>query len=347
MIKELEKVVQKGDWPQIPPLRKKEKLEKGMQDSRVLALRERLKASGYLKKKVKKEEREVFDEHVEEALKEFQRQHGLNQDGVVGHKTWKALNTTAAKRIAQLRYNQEKIAKLPLALEGKYILVNVPDFHLKVVNHDHVDLQMRVIVGRRNYRHRTPLFSDQMEYIVFSPKWHVPRSIAVKEMLPQIQKDPEYLQKKNFKVYQNIEGETVEVDSATINWQDVNQGEFNYRFSQNSGGGNALGNIKFMFPNKHNVYLHDTNARSLFVRDDRALSHGCVRIEKPLALAEYVLKDKQNWSKAKIQSAMTNGKEQYINLPQKLPVHIVYITAWVDENGIPQFRDDVYGYDKI
>lgn len=342
-IKTLKEVQKKGEWPQIT---EGPKVLKGAREIRVGQLRARLWVSGELTKKIKKEDYDLFDDDLENALKVFQKNHGLNEDGVLGKNTVKALNVLIEKRIAQLEKNQKRIEDLPLSLMGRYILVNLPDYRLRVVDDDHDTLVMRVIVGGRSRAHRTPLFAGELSYIVLNPRWHVPQSIALKEMLPKLKKDPTYLSRQNIKVIQSVDGQTQTIDSTAIDWLQVDSSTFDFRFSQDPGGGNALGHIKFIFPNKYNVYLHDTNNRLLFQNDVRDLSHGCVRVEKPLDLAKTVLKDLPEWTEEKIKSHYGKGGEKVVTLPTKVLVHIVYVTAWVDDEGVVQFRDDIYGYDE-
>lgn len=343
-IKDLKEEQKKDEWPQIDD---GPKVVKGARELRVGQLRARLLASGELLKKINKEDFDLFDDDLETALKVFQKNHGLNEDGVLGKNTVKALNISIEKRITQLEKNKKRLEDLPLSLSGRYILANLPDYRLRVVDDDQDTLVMRVIVGQRSKAHRTPLLNEELSYIVLNPRWHVPKSIAVKEMLPKLQNDPAYLSRQNIKVIQTIDGQTQTLDSTAIDWSQVDSSTFDFRFSQDPGDGNALGHIKFIFPNKYNVYLHDTNNRSLFQNDVRDLSHGCVRVEKPLDLAKTVLKELPEWTEEKIKSHYGKGGEKVVTLPTKIPVHIVYVTAWIDDDGVTQFRDDIYGYDAV
>jgi len=185
-----------------------------------------------------------------------------------------------------------------------------------------------------------------MEYIVINPRWHVPPKIAKKEMLPKVKKDPSYLTTANFTVFKNEDGKKVKVDVDEVDWEQAQPGE--YYFSQNSGNGNSLGRLKFIFPNRHSVYLHDTPTKYLFKRDIRAYSHGCIRIEDPMDLAQLLLQGTEGtkWDEAKIKDVISTNEETTVSLPKKLPIHLYYLTAWVDDEGQLQFRKDVYGYDK-
>ena len=200
-------------------------------------------------------------------------------------------------------------------------------------------LDIRVVVGKRG--NETPLFSDQMETVVFSPYWNVPDTIALEETAPAAARDPGFLARNNMEVVDK-RGRVVSIESLPWGNEDALRG---YRFRQRPGESNALGFVKFLFPNQHAVYLHDTPADALFHRIGRAFSHGCVRVEEPETLAQYVLRDRPEWPPDAIHSAMRAGKERHVKLSQPIPVHIVYMTAWVDDNGGLHFQDDVYGYD--
>jgi murein L,D-transpeptidase YcbB/YkuD len=205
-----------------------------------------------------------------------------------------------------------------------------------------VPLKMRVIVGKAT--NRTPIFSDTVTEVVFSPYWNIPQSIEVKEMLPSIMKDSDFLQKKDIEVVRSVNGQPQVVDPSTIDWANAaDAGDFQLR--QRPGADNALGFVKFIFPNRHNVYLHDTPNDNLFDKLTRDLSHGCVRLEEPVKLASYVLRDQSEWTPEGIEAAMHAGKERHVALKNPVQVHLVYLTVRVDEDGVPQFFEDVYGYD--
>jgi len=204
---------------------------------------------------------------------------------------------------------------------------------------------MRVVVGTE-YR-RTPVFSDGMTYLVLCPYWHVPPNIAIQDKLPLIHKDPTYLTKQRIRVFQGWGADAEEIDPATIDWSKVTLENFVFRLRQDPGPWNALGRVKFMFPNKFNVYLHDTPSQELFGKATRTFSSGCIRIEKPIELAEYVMQGNPNWTRKTILAALETNIEQTVPLPEPIPVHLLYWTAWVDEEGSIQFRDDIYGRDKL
>jgi murein L,D-transpeptidase YcbB/YkuD len=225
----------------------------------------------------------------------------------------------------------------------RYVLVNIANFELAVVEGSSQVMSMRAIVGK--HYQRTPAFSSQMTYLVLNPYWNIPTSIAVKETLPLIRKDLDYLKKNDIKVFLVQGSHKTEVDPASVDWSKVSSKEFNYFFRQEPGPMNALGRIKFMFPNKFNVYLHDTPHKELFEKPVREFSHGCIRIEKPLELAEYLLSGDPHWTRENLLSALEVSVNRTVRLPHPIGVHVQYWTAWVDDDGKLQLRDDVYGRD--
>lgn len=286
---------------------------------------------------------DTYDRNLAEAVRRFEARHGLDPDGVPDADMIAAMNVPPQARIRQIELNLERWRWMPEELGSPYVFVNVAGYRLQVRDgKEAVPLKMRVIVGKE--ANRTPIFSDVMTTIVFSPYWNIPQSIETKEMMPAIMKDSDYLTKKDIEVVQIVDGRSSVVDPTTIDWE--NPGEAgDFRLRQKPGAGNALGFVKFMFPNRHAVYLHDTPSDNLFDKLTRDLSHGCVRLEKPVELAAYVLRDQPEWTPERIKTAMHAQKEQHVSLKNPLPVHLVYLTARVDEDGVPQFFEDVYGYD--
>jgi murein L,D-transpeptidase YcbB/YkuD len=204
---------------------------------------------------------------------------------------------------------------------------------------------MRVIVGK-SYR-RTPVFSDEMTYLVLNPYWHIPQNIAVKDKLPLIRKDSNYLREHRIRVFQGSGTDGREIDPNTIDWAQITARNFPFRLRQDPGPWNALGKVKFMFPNKFNVYLHDTPSKELFEKISRSFSSGCIRVEKPIELAEYVLKSDTQWTRESLLAEMDQNTEKTVQLPEPIHVHLLYWTVWVDEDGSIQFRSDVYGRDAM
>lgn len=281
-----------------------------------------------------------YDEELVAAIKVFQEQHGLNTDGIIGKNTIQALNTTLNWKIRQLRINMERLRWLPRNLGERYLLVNLAGFWLAAAEHGEHVLNMRIIVGR-DYR-STPSFSSQVSHMVANPYWNIPASIARKDLLSKQQKNPDYFSTANIKVYANYNYAAGAIDPGTIDWHAIKTG-FPYVLRQDPGENNALGTIKFMFSNPFDIYLHDTPSKSLFHKDIRAFSSGCIRLEKPLKLAAFALGE-QNKS-TEFSTELKRGKTKTINLPQQLPIYLVYITTWVDKLNKVHFSPDIYGRD--
>ncbi|GBD37891.1 hypothetical protein HRbin37_00131 [bacterium HR37] len=334
-------IAAKGGWPRIieGPV-----LKEGSRDNRVITLRKRLILSGDLKE-YPPPDPQVFDKPLEHAVRRFQRRHGLVVDGIVGPSTLEAINVPVERRISQIKLNMERWRWLPKKMEDRYILINTASFELHVVEQHRTVMKMKVIVGKP-YWH-TPIFSAKMSYIELNPHWNIPRSIFAEEILPKIKNDPDYLLKERIKVLESWSPDANEVDPYSIDWQSVTEENFKYRLRQEPGPTNPLGKIKFMFPNRFNVYLHDTPRKNLFERKERSFSHGCIRVEKPIELAEYVLRMNQGWDKKRLYSEINKGKTKQIELKQQIPVYILYFTTWVDESGDIYFYKDIYGRDSI
>ena len=284
---------------------------------------------------------ELFDPALEQAVMDFQRRHGLEVDGVVGRKTLAALNVTLADRAAQIVVNLERLRWQAAELGETHVAVNLPDYRMRVVSHGVVLHEARVIIGTR--KNRTPLFSDQITYLEFNPFWNVPRSIVGEEILPELRKDPGYLAANNFKLLSDWGGDPSELDPHGIPWESVSAKGFPFRVRQEPGPSNALGLVKFMFPNRHSVYMHDTPAKSLFGKNHRAFSHGCIRVQHPEHFAQVLL----GWSDEEVQAAMETPERRIVSLAKPIPVHLTYHTAWLAEDGTLQFRDDPYDNDPL
>ncbi len=329
-------------------------LQLGMSDNRVPALRERLGIPAPKPPVVKKDSTTqtqqalkvdslynpmAFDSTLYKAVFDFQQKHGLGADGIVGSQTIAALNTPKTERIEQIKVNLERWRWLAHNLGDRYIFVNIPAFKLYVMEKgDAVGLEKKVMVGKAYTS--TPVFSDNMDYIEVNPYWNVPFSIATKEILPILQRNPSYLVKENMQVLSRGKA----LNPYAINWKGLNKSNFRYQIRQKPGRKNALGLIKFMFPNRYNVYIHDTQSKSLFSKSVRAFSHGCIRLEKPKELAEYLLAPK--YSKQDIADLFKAGKNKKVRMPYPLPVFITYFTSWVDEQGNLRFGPDIYERDE-
>ena len=314
-------------------------MREGFTGEEAKQLKIRLKQSGDFSGEIN----EKYGENLKKAVINFQKRHGLKIDGIVGPNTLKALNRDIEEIIRTIEINMERLRWLPHTFGNDYIFTNIADFTLQVYENNQKALEMSVIVGKE--QRSTPVFSDKLSYIVLNPYWNVPRSIAVKDKLPLIKKDINYIPENNFTVLKFVDGKFVEQDYQEINWNDLNKNNFNYYLRQSPGPNNALGRVKFMFPNKFSVYLHDTPDKELFKQSERDFSSGCIRLEEPFKLAEYLLRKNDKWDLEKINSILESNEEKTIGLTQKLPIHIIYMTAWVDEKNMLQIRNDIYNRD--
>ena len=329
------------DWPQIA---QGELLAQGAEGQRVLRLINNLSARNYLNSE-QIAVNNYFDQTVKRAVVRFQLDHGLKADGIVGAKTLKALNISREQRIKQLIINMERWRWLPEDLGSRYIYVNIADYNLKLYEDEQIIMEMKTIVGQE--QRSTPVFSDTIKYLVLNPYWYVPKSIAVKDKLPLIKEDYKYLKENNYSLFKYTGNNKLEeVDPAEIDWSKVNKENFNYLLRQNPGDENALGRVKFMFPNKFSIYLHDTPGRYLFSEMERSFSSGCIRIEKPVELAEYLLSDQEKWDRQNIEAEMKKDKEKTVYLNNPIKIYLQYNTAWVDSLGNLNFREDIYNRDQ-
>jgi murein L,D-transpeptidase YcbB/YkuD len=305
----------------------------GLSDPRVPLLRARLELPA------PSEAPEVYDEALAEAVKTFQSSKGLKADGIAGNATVAYVNGSGKSRTAEIIANMERWRWLPRDLGAFHVVANVPEYLVRVIENGQVVHTTRSVVGKLT--NQTPIFSDEMESIVVNPSWNVPASITMKEMLPAVRRDPSYMSRKGYQVLANVDGKYRPVDPQMVDWSNVNPRQIMIR--QPPGDDNALGSVKFLFPNEHSVYLHDTPSKSFFKRDARALSHGCVRVQDPLEFADVLLAHQGGWTKQRLRK-MVGGKEKWINLPNRIPIHLTYFTAFVDDAGQVETRPDIYGF---
>jgi murein L,D-transpeptidase YcbB/YkuD len=283
---------------------------------------------------------DVFDEELQATLKVFQLHHGLDDDGIAGKKTFEMLNMSINDRMDIIRINMERARWLNNDLPEEFILVNIADFQLYLFRNRVIDYNCRVVVGKEY--HETPVFTSKIKYVVFNPTWTVPYSIASKETLPKLKRDPQYLQDRNMTL---LRGNKV-VDPSTVDFTQYSRKNFPFTIRQEPGPNNALGIVKFIFPNIHNVYLHDTPSKSYFEKGERAFSHGCVRVQNPLVLAEQVLR-KQGYDRDKIDSIIKSEKLKNVYLDEQMTVMLMYWTCYEDEEEDKMyFYRDIYGRDK-
>ncbi|HEX9972187.1 MAG TPA: L,D-transpeptidase family protein [bacterium] len=327
-----------GGWPIVPTDQPTKKGDRGLH---VSALSARLIMSGDLKERPL-EAKSLFDDTLEIAVKKFQDRHGLHVDGEVGTGTIAVLNVPASHYFHRIAVNMERWRWLPKDLGERYILVNIAAFTLDVVDKGQTVLHMPVVVGK-DYR-RTPVFSSRMTYLVLNPFWYVPPTIATEDILPAVKRDPNYLKSRNIVVLRNW-SDPNPIDPFEVDWSKITVDNLPYLFRQASGEANALGRIKFMLPNKYDIYLHDTPQRSYFKLVKRAASSGCIRLEDPIGLAEYLLKGNPKWTREAIVAALDSVENYSIKLPEPIAVHLFYCTAYVNDKGAIQFREDIYDRD--
>jgi L,D-transpeptidase YcbB len=340
---EYREILRQGGWPEVPG---RHTLRQGDRGARVAVLRRRLWMTGDLEDSPKG--KPVYDRDVAKAVARFQERHGMPGDGIVGPATLDALNVPVEVRIRQIQLNLERYRWLPGEFGSRYIYVNIPDYTLTAYDRGKQVLKMRAVVGEE-YENATPVFADSMTFLVFRPAWNVPQRILVREILPKIRKRRSYLVRNDLEVL-DAKRESLVLNPRRINWSRVDATKIRVR---QKGGSptNPLGLVKFMFPNQFAVYLHDTPTPELFDRSKRTLSHGCVWVEKPVELADYVLAGQDDWDEKKIREAMETAETaddegsvdgQKVTLERPVPVYIVYLTAFV-QDGELNFRRDPYG----
>lgn len=279
---------------------------------------------------------------VASAVAEFQGDRGIEPDSVLGFNTLSELNVPVEERVRTLILNLERWRWLPGELADRRVEVNIASFLLDAYEGGDPVLQMGVIVGEDDWK--TPIFSDQVDHVVINPFWNVPESIALAEILPKVKEDPSFLDEMNYDVLEGWGADSVMVDPSEVDWEDLPDDSLPVRFRQAPGPGNALGRIKFMFPNEFNIYLHDTPADQLFGRTDRALSHGCVRVERPVDLADFVFSETDGWDGDRTADVIASEEHTEVPLDRPLPVHLLYWTATVDGDRV-RFYQDIYGVD--
>ncbi|MGI9247218.1 MAG: L,D-transpeptidase family protein [Steroidobacteraceae bacterium] len=346
-LKEYRAIAAAGGWPAVP---EGPTLKPGMRDARVAVLRRRLAITRDLPRHADEPAADPaataggdsFGPELEAAVKSFQQRHGLGPDGAVGPATLRALNVPVAARIDQIRVNLERARWTLHEIKGEFVLVDVAGFYVSYFRDDEPVWTSKVVVGRDE--RETPIFRSTITYVVFNPTWTIPPGILVKDKLPELKRNPGALQRMKIRV---LDGSGREVNPYSINWQQYGPSRLPpYQFVQDPGPNNALGLVKVMFPNPYLVYLHDSPAKSLYDQDQRTFSSGCIRVQKPMELAELVLNDPQ-WNPASMQQVVDRGETRTVNLKKPLPVLILYWTAQPLPDGQVAFRNDVYSRDAV
>ena len=335
LLKKYRTIQDTGGWE---PVLEGPTLKPGMTDPRIHQLRKRLAITGNFEGTVV--DSDYYDENLKAAVMRFQARHRLITDGAVGKNTYAALNVPVKQKIDQIRVNLERARWVFHELPEEYIVVDIAGFQAYNIEGTNVNWTSKVQVGKP-FR-KTPVFKSKIKYLVVNPTWTVPPTILQKDILPKIKKDPGYLSKMKISV---IDRKGRSVDPKSVNWSKYNK-TVPYTLRQEPGPHNALGRIKFIFPNKHFVYLHDSPSRSLYGRQDRAFSSGCIRVEKDIELAELLLNDPEKWNRESIQELIDTNKTQRVNLPKPKPVMLLYVTTWFDENNNYIFKKDVYDRDQ-
>jgi murein L,D-transpeptidase YcbB/YkuD len=330
-----------GGWPAVGdgPV-----LSPGSRDRRSIRLRRRLRAEGYRIPDPPPGEEDIYDDPLRHAVEAFQRCNGLMIDGRFGPVTRDVLNISVEARIGQIGVNLERWRWLPPDLGRRHIRVNIAGFELEAVESGTRVLSMRAVVGK-DYR-RTPLFSAAMTQVVFNPYWYVPKTVFAEDLLPLIRQNPEYLRQHDYRVLRGWGAEAETLDPDGIDWNAVDPADTEIVLRKAPGPNNPLGRVKFLFPNSFDVYIHDSPDRDIFRQPRRAFSSGCIRIEKPLELAQYILQRETSWNRARIEAVVATAEEQVVDLSAPVPVHIQYWTAWAETDGSVHFREDVYGRDQ-
>ena len=332
-------IVADGGFVQVPRVT----LKLGSRGKAVRALAHRLFQSDDLD--FYDDEYTVFDKPLQQALKRFQKRMGIWPSGVLGKRTRKALNVPAHVRLEQIKLNLEHARWERDPMDCACVFVNIPAFMMYFINEGEIQLQMRVVVGRR--KNPTPIFKSYMSYVVLNPTWSVPQSIVKKEMLKRLQEDPDYLASRHFKAYQGWSKNRKPIDPFDVDWYQYDgESDLPFNFVKDPGKGNPLGKVKFMFPNKYAVYMHDTNEKGLFKRPIRAYSHGCIRLQNPQKMLEFVANNYMDKSYKELKAMLKKSENTSLQMQERIPVYIRYYTAWVNGDGV-NFRDDIYGYDKI
>ena len=317
-------------------------LSAGDTGPRVAQLRARLVQLGDIRFSTRKVNEEQFDSSLKEALIRFQQRHHIAADGAAGSKTIEMLNIPLKSRAKQIAYNLERWRWLPSELEANRIWVDLTNYTVDM--HLNGELtSMKAVIGKPD--RKTPVFKGLMTYMVTNPTWRVPHRIARENLLPKLQADPNYLIKHRYKVYSSWSIGAKELDSTKINWKSISEDKLAFRFEQEPDEGNALGQFKFMFPNKNEIYLHDTPAKHLFREAERAFSSGCVRLEKPMVFAEAITKGSKQFNE--MNNTLKTGSNTVISLPNYIPVYLVYFTVVPNANGMLEFRNDIYARDNL
>ena len=328
-------IVAQGGWPMVPATKK---LQLGVVDPDVVALRKRLMVSGDLSASAGISQ--SFDTYVDAAVKRFQARHGLPADGVLGKYSYAAMNISAQVRLGQLETNLVRLRTMSGDLGGRYVMVNVPAAQIEAVENDRVVLRHTAIVGKID--RQTPILNSAINEIVVNPYWTAPESIIRKDIIPLMRKDPNYLADNNIRIFGP---DNAEIDPVTIDWNTEDAAKF--RLRQDPGSGNAMASVKINFPSPDGVYMHDTPQQSLFSKLMRFNSSGCVRVQNVRDLVTWILRDTPGWDRQHFENTIKSGENTPVQVAVPVPVYFTYISAWSTGDGVAHFRDDIYGRDGV
>jgi len=331
-----------GGWPSIASGRS---IHPGENDARIPTIKSRLQIEGFLQAAPTATDTTTYDELLAQAVIKFQLRHGLTGDGVIGTATIAAMNVTAQQKVRQILVNLERWRGKDHDLGKKYVLIDIAGFHLEGITDDQVILDMPVIVG--TILNQTPIFSDRIQYMEINPFWNIPPSIARNEMLEEVKKDNNFLNSSNIRLFSDWSNEASEINPLCIDWNKINPQQMShFKLRQEPGKKNALGSIKFIFPNSHSVYMHDTPSQANFKHAKRAFSHGCIRLEQPVKLADFLMNKHNDWTQDRFHEIINSGKRTIVHLPEPPPVHITYQTVKSDQQGLASFHPDIYDQDR-
>jgi murein L,D-transpeptidase YcbB/YkuD len=336
-------IKENGGWPHISL---KGILKPGRSNPAVPFIRERLLITGDYIPCAESEESDLYDKCLKKAVIRYQKRNGLVANGVIGKNTIRAMNKTVEERIAIIKINLDRIKWLHERPDNRHIIINIPDYRLYYEENGKLKMTMKVIVGKR--KNPTPIFSNRVKSVVLNPYWNVPKSIIQKEMIPKLLRNPHAMAGQGIDIYTGWGSDAKKVSGGSVNWAQYRYSKtVPFRFAQRPGNRNALGRIKFLFPNQFHVYMHDTPTKHLFKRHKRSYSHGCIRLEKPKLMMETIASFNPTLELDKANKILKSKKNTYFSLKNTIPIDVVYLTAWVGYDGKLQFRDDVYGYDKL
>ncbi len=329
-------IVAQGGWPMVPATKK---LQLGVVDPDVVALRQRLMVSGDLSTSAGSSQ--SFDTYVDGAVKRFQARHGLPSDGVLGKYSYAAMNVSAPVRLGQLQTNLMRLREMSsVDLGGRYVMVNIPAAQIEAVENGRVALRHTAVVGKID--RQTPILNSAINEVIVNPYWNAPESIVLKDIIPLMRKDPQYLTNNKIRL---LGPEGVEVDPVTVDWS--TEDAMKYRFRQDPGSGNAMASVKINFPNEHAVYMHDTPQQSLFSKLMRFDSSGCVRVQNVRDLVTWLLRGTDGWDRQRFEQTIKTGESTPVALAIPVPVYFTYISAWSTGDAVAHFRDDIYGRDGV